>query len=133
MAKFLDEFKTFALKGNVLDMAVGIIIGVAFGKIVTSLVTDIIMPPIGLILGGINIADFKIILKQSSGGSNPVSINIGNFIQTVVDFTIIAFSIFLIVKSFNSLAKRKNSKPEPPAPSKAEILLEEIRDILKSK
>lgn len=133
MKKFFEEFKNFALRGNVLDMAIGIIIGIAFGKIVSSLVNDIIMPQIELILGGINLTDFKIILKQSTGGSNLVSINIGNFIQTAIDFLIVSFAIFLIVKSTNALMKKQKSKEQPPQPSKIETLLEEIRDILKNK
>lgn len=133
MGKLFEEFKSFALRGNVLDMAVGIILGSAFGKIVSSLVNDIIMPPIGLLLGGINFTDIKIFLKEATANQVAVTINIGNFIQIIVDFLIIAFSIFLIVKLFNSLKKKKEEKViEQPQVSKTEILLEEIRDILKS-
>lgn len=133
MGKLFEEFKSFALRGNVLDMAVGIILGSAFGKIVSSLVNDIIMPPIGLLLGGINFTDIKIFLKEATANQVAVTINIGNFIQIIVDFLIIAFSIFLIVKLFNSLKKKKEEKIiEQPQVSKIEILLEEIRDILKS-
>ncbi|MEJ5287284.1 MAG: large-conductance mechanosensitive channel protein MscL [Bacteroidota bacterium] len=133
MGKLFEEFKSFALRGNVLDMAVGIILGSAFGKIVSSLVNDIIMPPIGLLLGGINFTDIKIFLKEATANQVAVTINIGNFIQILVDFLIIAFSIFLIVKLFNSLKKKKEEKViEQPQVSKTEILLEEIRDILKS-
>ncbi|ROL58161.1 large-conductance mechanosensitive channel protein MscL [Bacteroidetes/Chlorobi group bacterium Naka2016] len=133
MGKLFEEFKSFALRGNVLDMAVGIILGSAFGKIVSSLVNDIIMPPIGLLLGGINFTDIKIFLKEATANQVAVTINIGNFIQIIVDFLIIAFSIFLIVELFNSLKKKKEEKViEQPQVSKTEILLEEIRDILKS-
>ncbi|QLH54489.1 MAG: Large-conductance mechanosensitive channel [Candidatus Kapaibacterium sp.] len=133
MGKLFEEFKSFALRGNVLDMAVGIILGSAFGKIVSSLVNDIIMPPIGLLLGGINFTDIKIFLKEATANQVAVTINIGNFIQIIVDFLIIAFSIFLIIKLFNSLKKKKEEKVvEQPQVSKTEILLEEIRDILKS-
>lgn len=123
----LSEFKKFALKGNVVDLAVGVIIGAAFGKIVTSLVNDIIMPLIGLLLGGISFTNLKFPIKDAV-------ITYGAFIQTVVDFFIVAFSIFLFVKLFNRL-KRKEEEvaPEPPAPTKEEELLAEIRDLLKAK
>jgi len=140
--KLITEFKAFAMRGNVVDMAVGIIIGSAFGKIVSSVVADVIMPPIGLLLGGVKFTDLKITLKDSvfddSGQmiSQVVSINYGNFLQTTVDFLIIAFAIFLMVKGMNRLM-RKDEKPAeipgPPTPSREEILLTEIRDILKKK
>ncbi len=140
--KLITEFKAFAMRGNVVDMAVGIIIGSAFGKIVSSVVADVIMPPIGLLLGGVKFTDLKITLKDSvfddSGQiiSQAVSINYGNFLQTTVDFLIIAFAIFLMVKGMNRLM-HKDEKPAeipvPPAPSREEILLTEIRDILKKK
>jgi large conductance mechanosensitive channel len=130
----LKEFKEFAVKGNVIDMAVGIIVGVAFGKIVSSVVSDVIMPPIGLIIGGIDFSKLSIILKGVPGDPAAVVIAYGKFIQTVVDFTIVAFVIFMLVKAINTL-KRKEEKatPPPPAPSKEEALLAEIRDILKEK
>lgn len=132
--KILDEFKSFAVKGNAIDMAVGIIIGGAFGKIITSIVSDIIMPPIGLLVGGVNFTDLKFMLKDAVGDVPAVTINYGNFIQVAFDFIIIAFSIFMVIKLLNS-AKRKEKveevKEEAPAPSKEEILLTEIRDLLK--
>lgn len=132
--KILDEFKSFAVKGNAIDMAVGIIIGGAFGKIITSIVSDIIMPPIGLLVGGVNFTDLKFMLKDAVGDVPAVTINYGNFIQVAFDFLIIAFSIFMVIKLLNS-AKRKEKveevKEEAPAPSKEEILLTEIRDLLK--
>ncbi|KGN82688.1 large-conductance mechanosensitive channel [Porphyromonadaceae bacterium COT-184 OH4590] len=139
--KILQEFKDFAVKGNVIDMAVGIIIGGAFGKIVSSLVNDIIMPPIGMLLGGINFDGLKYVLKSATvdaaGVAVPeVSINYGSFIQVTVDFLIIALCIFFFIKMINNLKKTKEEKPAatPPAePTKEEVLLTEIRDILKNK
>ncbi|MGB9770434.1 MAG: large-conductance mechanosensitive channel protein MscL [Candidatus Kapaibacteriota bacterium] len=133
MSKLIQEFKNFALKGNALDMAIGIILGSAFGKIVSSLVNDIIMPPIGLLLGGVNFSDLKIILSQRTFNQNPVTINLGSFIQVFVDFILIAITIFFLVKSFNALKKKKEVPSAPTPPSKSELLLEEIRDILKNK
>lgn len=137
---FLKEFKTFAMRGNVIDMAVGIIIGGAFGKIVSSIVSDLIMPPIGLLLGGVNFTNLKIVLKQAHTDpvtgivSDAVSINYGNFLNVTLDFIIIAFSIFLLVKLINSMQRKKEEAPAaPPAPSKEEQLLTEIRDLLKEK
>lgn len=140
--KLVSEFKAFAMRGNVVDMAVGIIIGGAFGKIVSSVVADIIMPPIGLLLGGVKFTDLKFVLKDQvvdAAGqvtSQAVAINYGNFIQTTVDFLIIAFAIFMMIKGMNSL-KRKQEEPAeapaPPPPSNEEVLLTEIRDILKNK
>lgn len=136
--KSVDEFKTFALKGNVVDMAVGIIIGGAFGKIVSSLVSDVIMPPIGLLVGGVNFTELSIVMKEAVGDVPAVTLNYGNFIQVVFDFLIVAFAIFMMVKGMNSLKKREDDKaaappapPAPPAPSKEELLLTEIRDLLK--
>lgn len=136
----LKEFKEFMNKGNVVDLAVGIIIGGAFGKIVSSLVADVIMPPIGLVLGGINFTDIKIKLKDAvldaTGKTihDPVTLNIGNFIQSLVDFTIIAFAVFLMVKAINAMQRKKEAAPAPPAPpTKQEELLAEIRDLLKNK
>ena len=139
---FLKEFKAFALKGNVMDMAVGVIIGGAFGKIVTSLVNDIIMPPIGLLIGGVDFTNLKLVIKKAviEGGAEvapAVTWNYGAFIQQVVDFTILAFCVFMMVKIMNKLLKKEEKKPAtppaPPAPSKEELLLTEIRDILKNK
>ncbi len=131
----LDEFKKFAMRGNVVDMAVGIIIGGAFGKIVSSVVADVIMPPIGLAMGGVDFSDLSVTLKQASEGAAAVTLNYGRFIQTVVDFTIIAFAVFLLVKGMNALKKKEEAAPPPapPPPSKEEVLLAEIRDILKQK
>lgn len=134
--KLLSEFKNFAIKGNMIDMAVGIIIGAAFGKIVTSLVNDIIMPPIGVLLGGVNFTDLSVVIKKAVGDIPAVTWNYGNFIQVVIDFLIVAWAVFMMVKAI-SLAKRKEeaaaaaSTPEPAAPSKEEQLLTEIRDLLK--
>jgi len=133
--KILDEFKAFALRGNVVDMAVGIVVGTAFGKIVTSLVNDVIMPPIGLLVGGVNFSDLKFVMNDMLGDKPPVTINYGNFIQVVFDFMIVAFAIFMVVKAI-AMAKRKDAAastvaPEPPVPTKEELLLTEIRDLLK--
>lgn len=126
----LKEFKEFAMRGNVIDLAVGIIIGVAFGKIVASLVKDVIMPPIGLLLGNVDFSDIALVLTS---GPKPVTMNIGVFINTVIEFIIIALAVFLVVKGMNSLKKKEEAKPEePPEPSKEEVLLTEIRDILKA-
>ena len=138
---FLKEFKAFALKGNVMDMAVGVIIGGAFGKIVTSLVNDIIMPPIGLLIGGVDFTNLKLVIKKAviEGGAEvapAVTWNYGAFIQQVVDFTILAFCVFMMVKIMNKLLRKEEKKPAPaapPAPSKEEVLLTEIRDLLKEK
>lgn len=130
--KMMQEFKTFAMRGNVLDMAVGIVIGVAFGKIVSSFVADVIMPPLGLLLGGVDFKDLAIVLQEAIGDAPAVVIAYGQFIQTIVDFVIIAFAIFLVVKGMNSMKAKEAAAPEaPPAPSKEEVLLTEIRDILK--
>lgn len=130
--KLIDEFKTFAMKGNMLDMAVGIIIGGAFGKIISSIVNDILMPPIGLLLGGVNFTDLKVVMKAATETVPAVTWNYGSFIQTLIDFLIIAFSVFLIIKAMNSAKKKEEAAPAPPpAPSKEETLLSEIRDLLK--
>ena len=132
--KFLSEFKKFAMRGNVVDMAVGIIIGAAFGKIVSSLVGDVIMPPIGLLLGGVDFSNLEIVLKKATETAPAVVIGYGKFIQTVLDFLIIAFAIFALIKAMNSLKKKEEATPAaPPAPSKEELLLTDIRDILKNK
>lgn len=134
--KILQEFKQFAMKGNVVDMAIGIIIGVAFGKIVSSLVNDLLMPPLGLALGGVDFTDLKIILKAATvdAAGNPVAavtMNYGVFIQTIIDFLIVAFSIFLLVKGMNSMKKKEEAAPAAPPVTNEEKLLAEIRDLLK--
>ncbi|GIU02587.1 large-conductance mechanosensitive channel protein MscL [Shewanella morhuae] len=129
----LKEFKAFASRGNVIDMAVGIIIGAAFGKIVSSFVADIIMPPIGIILGGVNFSDLSIVLQAAQGDAPSVVIAYGKFIQTIIDFTIIAFAIFMGVKAINRLKRKEEAAPTaPPAPTKEQELLSEIRDLLKA-
>ena len=129
----LKEFKAFASRGNVIDMAVGIIIGAAFGKIVSSFVADIIMPPIGIIFGGVNFSDLSFVLLAAQGDAPAVVIAYGKFIQTVVDFTIIAFAIFMGLKAINSLKRKEEEAPKaPPAPTKDQELLSEIRDLLKT-
>ena len=140
MGKFLEEFKAFAVKGNAVDMAVGVIIGGAFGKIVSSIVDDIIMPPIGWLIGGVNFSDLKITLPAEKIADDiqmqAATINYGNFIQTLIDFLIIAFCVFLLVKGINKLTKKEEKPAEPaapPAPSNEEKLLTEIRDLLKEK
>jgi large conductance mechanosensitive channel len=128
----MSEFKNFAVKGNVVDMAVGIIIGAAFGKIVSSFVADVIMPPIGIMLGGVDFTDLAIVLKEAAGEAAAVTINYGVFVQTLIDFIIVAFAIFMAVKAINAMKKAEEEAPSaPPAPSKEEILLTEIRDLLK--
>ncbi len=130
----MQEFKTFAMRGNVVDMAVGIIIGGAFGKIVSSFVADVIMPPIGLIIGGVDFSKLAITLKETAEGTAAVTISYGKFIQTIIDFIIIAFAIFMVIKGMNSLKKKEEAVPAPPPPpSKEENLLTEIRDLLKQK
>ena len=128
----IKEFKTFAMKGNVVDMAVGIIIGAAFGKIISSAVADVIMPPIGLLLGGVNFSDLAIVLKEAVGETPAVLISYGKFIQTTIDFIIVAFVIFLAVKWMTSMKRKEAEAPKAPAaPPAQEILLTEIRDLLK--
>ncbi len=128
------EFKEFALRGNVIDMAVGIIIGAAFGKIVSSLVSDVILPPIGLILGGVNFSHLAITLRGAAADKPAVVLGYGKFIQTIIDFLIIALAIFFgIVKPINMLRRQEKTPPPPPEPSKEEKLLTEIRDLLKEK
>ena len=130
----LKEFREFAVKGNVVDMAVGIIIGVAFGKIVASFVGDIIMPPLGILIGGINFTDLAITLKDAVGETPAVTLNYGQFIQALIDFTIVAFAIFMMVKAMNTIKKKEAAAPPaPPEPSREEQLLAEIRDILKQR
>lgn len=130
--KLLQEFKAFAVKGNAVDMAVGIIVGAAFGKIVNSLVGDVIMPPIGLAVGGVDFSDLVVTLKSADEGAPAVVLKYGAFLQTVVDFTIIAFAVFLLVKGINALKRTEEAKSAPPsAPSRSEELLVEIRDLLR--
>ena len=130
----MQEFKKFAMRGNVLDMAIGIIIGAAFGKIVSSLVSDVIMPPIGILLGGVDFSSLALTIKAGSEGVEPVLIKYGVFINTVIDFLIISFAIFMVVKGINAMQKKEEEKPAaPPAPSKSELLLAEIRDELRKK
>lgn len=131
--KIVDEFKAFAMKGNVVDLAVGIIIGTAFGKIIASFVSDVIMPPLGLLIGGVNFTDLKIVMKAAVGENPAVTLNYGNFLQIVFDFLIIAFVVFMMIKAMNSARKKEIEAPPaaPPPPSKEELLLTEIRDLLK--
>ena len=141
MSNFLTDFKNFAMKGNVLDMAVGVIIGGAFGKIVTSLVNDVIMPAVGLLVGGINFTELKWVIKEAvldeAGAvvTPEATLNYGNFIQSTVDFLIIAFCIFLFIRLISKLNRKKEEAPAAPAPepSAEEKLLTEIRDLLKNK
>ena len=148
---FLQDFKAFAMKGNVIDMAVGVIIGGAFGKIVSSVVADVIMPPIGLLVGGVNFTDLEWVMKEAvpemtdaagnvtQAAADAVTLNYGNFLQVTFDFLIIAFSIFLFIRLLTKLTEKKKKEetpanpPAPPAPSKEELLLTEIRDLLKEK
>lgn len=128
----MSEFKSFAMKGNVMDMAVGIIMGGAFGKIVASFVNDVLMPPIGMLLGGVDFTNLSVTMKQATVDAPAVTLKYGTFIQTVVDFLIIAFSIFIMVKWMNSMKKKEAEAPAaPPAPTKEEVLLTEIRDLLR--
>jgi large conductance mechanosensitive channel len=129
----VKEFKQFISRGNVVDLAVGVIIGAAFGKIVSSFVTDILMPPIGLIIGGVNFTHLNVVLKEAAGDKPAVLFNYGNFIQVSIDFFIIAFAIFLFIKAFNSMKRKEEKLPEPPNPTGEERLLTEIRDLLKEK
>jgi len=129
----LNEFKAFAVKGNVVDMAVGIIIGAAFGKIVSSFVGDVVMPPLGMLIGGVDFSDLAIVLKAAEGDLPAVTLAYGKFIQTVIDFVIIAFAIFMGVKAINRLKREEAVAPSaPPAPTPQELLLSEIRDLLKA-
>lgn len=134
----MKEFKEFAMRGNVVDMAVGVVIGGAFGKIVTSLVNDIIMPPIGKLVGGMNFSELKVVLNEAIVESSgeviqpEAAIYYGQFIQTVIDFIIIAFAIFMVIKGMNKLKRKKEEAPAAPAPKPEDVvLLEEIRDLLR--
>ncbi len=129
-----QEFKDFAMRGNVVDMAVGIVIGGAFGKIVSSFVADVLMPPIGLLLGGVDFSNLAVTLQEKTAETEAVTLSYGVFINTVIDFVIIAFAIFLVVKGMNALKKQEDEAPKPPPePSKEEVLLTEIRDALRSR
>jgi large conductance mechanosensitive channel len=128
----MKEFKEFAMKGNVVDLAVGIIIGVAFGKIVTSAVNDILMPPIGILLGGVDFSNLSITLKEGIAPNAAVAIKYGVFINTIIDFAIVAFVIFLLIKTINRFKAKEEAAPAaPPPPPRQEVLLTEIRDLLK--
>lgn len=128
----MQEFKEFAIKGNVVDMAVGIIIGAAFSKIVSAFVANIVMPPLGLLIGGVDFSNLAIVLKAATENTEAVTVGYGIFIQTVFDFVIVAFAIFMVIKWMNSLKKKEEAAPAaPPAPSNEEVLLGEIRDLLK--
>lgn len=134
----MSEFKDFAMRGNVVDMAVGIVIGGAFGKIVSSFVADVLMPPLGLLIGGIDFSQMAVTLQAAAEGTEAVQLKYGSFIQSIFDFVIIAFAIFLVVKAMNSakarMEKQEEEKPaEPPKPSNEEVLLTEIRDALQSR
>jgi large conductance mechanosensitive channel len=130
----LKEFKKFAFKGNVVDLAVAVVIGAAFGKIVSSLVNDILMPVIGVLVGGFNFGDLRLVLTPATADAAEVAILYGAFIQTVIDFLLISMSIFLVIRLFNRFRKKEEETPaEPPAPSREAVLLEEIRDLLKTK
>ncbi|MFT6865756.1 MAG: large conductance mechanosensitive channel [Cyclobacteriaceae bacterium] len=131
----LKEFKAFIMKGNILDLAVAVIIGAAFKSIVTSFVNDIMMPPVGVLLGGVDFSDLAFILISAAEGAEAVTINYGKFIQTIIDFVIIAFVVFMVIKGYNNIQRKKEEEPAPtadPTPSNEEVLLGEIRDLLKS-
>lgn len=128
----IKEFKEFAMRGNVVDLAVAVVIGAAFGKVITSFVADVLMPPIGLLLGGADFSDLHVILKEAQGEIAAVTLNYGVFVQTIVDFIIIAASIFMVIKAISSAKKKEAAAPAPsPVPTKEEELLIEIRDLLK--
>jgi large conductance mechanosensitive channel len=133
----MSEFKDFAMRGNVVDMAVGIIIGGAFGKIVSSFVNDVLMPPIGVAIGGVDFSQLSMTIKEAAGEAAAVTINYGSFIQSIIDFVIIAFAIFMAIKAMNSMKKKEEEAPAepeaPPAPSNEEVLLTEIRDALRNR
>jgi large conductance mechanosensitive channel len=126
----MKEFREFAMRGNVVDLAVGIIIGAAFGKIVSSLVNDVLMPPIGILIGGVDFSSLSVTLKEAAAGAPAVVIRYGAFINTIIDFVIVAFAIFLLIRAINSFKKKEEAAPA--APPKQEVLLSEIRDLLKS-
>jgi len=127
------EFKEFALKGNVVDMAVGIVIGAAFGKIVSSLVGDILMPPLGLAMGGMDFSSLALTIKDAAGDTPAVKISYGVFINNVISFLIVAFALFMVIKAMNRLKKKEEAAPAAAAPPQDVVLLSEIRDLLKKK
>ena len=130
----LSEFKDFAMKGNVVDMAVGVVIGGAFKSVVTSFTNDVLMPPIGMLLGGVDFSGLSLVIQKATEGTEEVAIKYGVFINTVLDFLIIAFAIFMVVKAMNAAMKQEEEAPAaPPEPSKEEVLLAEIRDALRSR
>jgi large conductance mechanosensitive channel len=130
----MSEFKKFAVKGNVMDMAVGIIIGAAFGKIVAAFVSGVMMPPLGLLIGGVDFSELAYVLKPATETAEAVTIQWGAFVQTTIDFLIVAFAVFMVVKAMNNLKKKEEEAPAAPAePTKEEVLLTEIRDLLKDK
>jgi len=132
--KLVGEFQQFAIKGNVIDMAVGVIIGAAFGKIISSLVADIIMPPVGYLMGGVDFSNLKFFLREPVGTNPGVAISYGLFINTLINFVIVAFAMFILIRALISLKKKEEAAPSaPPAPSNQELLLAEIRDLLKKK
>ncbi len=133
MKKFFQEFKEFAMRGNVLDMAVGVILGGAFGKITTSLVNDVFMPLIGMLIGGVDLGKLNIVLKPATDTAEAVTLGIGTFLTTIIDFVLVAFVIFLMIKTINRFRRKKEEEPEPEEPKgpTAEELLTEIRDLLK--
>ena len=130
----VKEFKEFAMRGNVLDLAVGIIIGAAFGKIVSSLVADVLLPPLGLLIGGVDFTNLSIMLKSASEGSQAVTLRYGVFMQAIFDFVLVAIAIFITIKAVNRLKRKRDEAPAPPPkPSNEEVLLAEIRDLLKAR
>ena len=134
MKKFFSEFKAFAARGNVIDLAIGVVIGGAFGAITTSLVNDLVMPLVGLFIGGIDLTSWVINIPNFIYGGDPIALNIGLFISAIIDFLIIAFVLFCVIKAINRTKKKEEEAPKaPPAPSAEEVLLTEIRDILKKK
>lgn len=135
MKTWVQEFKTFVMRGNVVDLAVGVVIGGAFGKITASLVNDILMPPIGLLLGGVDFKNLSVTLQPAMDGKDPVTINYGAFINTLLDFVIIAFALFMVIKAINAMKRKEAAAPTPatPPPPADVVLLTEIRDLLKQK
>jgi large conductance mechanosensitive channel len=130
----LQEFRDFAVRGNVVDMAVGVIIGAAFGKITTSLVNDVMMPPLGMLLGGVDFSDKAVVLRAAEGAVPGVAVKYGIFVNTIIDFAIVALAVFFLVKAINSLRKQQAAAPAPPpAPTREELLLTEIRDALRAR
>lgn len=134
MKKMFQEFREFAMRGNVMDMAVGIIIGAAFGKIVSAFVANVLMPPIALLIGHVNFSELAVVLKRAADGTPEITMQYGLFVQALVDFIIVAFAIFMVIKGMNSFRKKQEAAPAPPPPPSAqETLLTEIRDLLKRK